>query len=410
MRRLLSRGLTALLVAFGLTLLLSWVFFRPLVRLMMTPGGSFAGAPPPSPPDYENPAHWSVLPGQKSAAFADLPGLFPAAPPAPSAPAADVFYVHPTSYVGGSWNGPVGEAALNAATDRVATRIQASAFLGCCAVYAPRYRQANGTAFTQPSPDGDRALDVAYGDVARAFAVFQARRRGAGETSERPFFIAAHSQGSILAYRLLKEQVSGHPAAKALVAAYLIGGLITRDAVARDLPDLPVCGAADQTGCLVGFNARGPAFVANEFEMDTSGEPGVDRAQLRARRVCVNPLSWQAGGPAVPAEQHIGAVFFDDKVPRVLPAFTGAECRDGALIVAPRAPVPRDFMSRLLDYALGAQNYHPIEYQMFFGPLRENASARLTAFLGRRAVAPAVPSPAAPVAPSAPAAVAPSPR
>jgi hypothetical protein len=404
MRRLLKRGLIALLVSLGLLLLVGWVFFRPLVRLAMTPGGSFARATPPSPPDYENPAHWSVLPGHQSAAFADLPGLFP---PAPAAPAADVFYVHPTSYVGGSWNGPVDDAALNAATDRVATRIQASAFLGCCTVYAPRYRQANGTVFTRPSPDGDRALDVAYGDVARAFAVFQARRRAAGATSERPFFIAAHSQGSILAYRLLKEQISGHPAAKALVAAYLIGGLITRDAVARDLPDIPVCGAADQTGCLVGFNARGAAFVPNGFEMDTSGELGVDRAQLRARRVCVNPLSWQAGGAAVPAEQHIGAVFFDDKVPRVLPGFTGAECRDGALTVAPRAPVPRDFMSRLLDYALGAQNYHPVEYQMFFGPLRENASARLTAFLGRRALAPAVPSASAP---AAPAAVAPTPR
>ena len=57
----------------------------------------------------------------------------------------DVFYVHPTSYVGARWNGPVDDPALNEATDRVATRIQASAFNGCCAVWAPRYRQANGT-------------------------------------------------------------------------------------------------------------------------------------------------------------------------------------------------------------------------------------------------------------------------
>lgn len=55
--------------------------------------------------------------------------------------------------------------AVNDATDRGATGIQATAFNGCCAVYAPRYRQANGMAFTRSSADGDRAIDVACGDV-----------------------------------------------------------------------------------------------------------------------------------------------------------------------------------------------------------------------------------------------------
>lgn len=380
MGRWLKRGLVIGLVLLGLPVLLGWVFFRPLIRRAMQPKGRFEQATPPSPPDYANPAHWSVLPGHDSTALAGLPAVFPA-PATP--PSADVFYVHPTSYLGSGWNGPVDDAAMNAATDRVATRIQASAFLGCCTVYAPRYRQANGFVFTQPSAEGDRALDVAFGDVARAFATFQVRREAAGPA--RPFIVAAHSQGSILAYRLLKEKISGQPAAADLVAAYLLGGLITRDAVAKDLPDIPVCAAANQTGCLVGFNARGPAYVANDFDMDTSQSPGVDRALLRARRVCVNPLGWQADGPAVPAAQHVGAVFFDDVMPRLLPGFTGAECRDGALIVEPRARIPRDFMSRLLDHALGEQNYHPVEYQMFFGPLRENASARLAAFLARRA-------------------------
>jgi hypothetical protein len=88
---------------------------------------------------------------------------------------ADVFYVHPTSYVGPLWNAPIDDPRLNAATDRVATRIQASAFNACCAVHAPRYRQANGTAFTHPTEDGQRALDVAYADVRAAFHHFLAR-------------------------------------------------------------------------------------------------------------------------------------------------------------------------------------------------------------------------------------------
>jgi|GEM_PF-4889713 len=68
----------------------------------------------------------------------------------------DVFYVHPTSYVGNAWNANLDDATVNAATDQGATRIQASAFNACCAIYAPRYRQANLTAFIRPSTDGMR--------------------------------------------------------------------------------------------------------------------------------------------------------------------------------------------------------------------------------------------------------------
>jgi hypothetical protein len=84
-------------------------------------------------------------------------------------------------------------------------------------VYAPRYRQANGTAFSHPSADGDRALALVYEDVRRAFDAFHARR-GPG----RPFLLASHSQGSVLAERLLREAISGTPLRDRLVAAAVV--------------------------------------------------------------------------------------------------------------------------------------------------------------------------------------------
>lgn len=51
------------------------------------------------------------------------------------------------------------------------------------------------------------------------------------------------------------------------------------------------------------------------------------------------------------------------------------------LVVSHLEKPPRDFMSRLLDRALGPGNYHPIEYQIFFVNLRKNAQVRLAAFL-----------------------------
>ncbi len=110
-----------------------------------------------------------------------------------------VFYVHPTTRVGTQWNGPWDDPMVVEGTHRGGTLIQASVFNGCCAVYAPRYRQAHGRAFTEPDSHGDQAIELAYSDVSAAFDAFlEARPEGAG------FVVAAHSQGSMLAARLLR--------------------------------------------------------------------------------------------------------------------------------------------------------------------------------------------------------------
>jgi hypothetical protein len=66
---------------------------------------------------------------------------------------------------------------------------------------------------------------------------------------------------------------------------------------------------------------------------------------------------------------------------RVLPHFASAHCQAGTLIVNLAGKPPRDFMSRILDRTLGAENYHPIEYQLFYGNLRHNAKVRVEAYL-----------------------------
>lgn len=335
-----------------------------LVRLAMTPGAPFADEAPPAAPDYADPRSWSALPERD-----DLADRAPAGAPAvdPSRAGADVFYLHPTSYVGSRWNGPVDDAKLNEATDRVATGIQASAFNGCCAVYAPRYRQASTTIFYRPSADGERAIALAYEDVRRAFDAFSARR-GAG----RPFILASHSQGSVLAERLLHEAISGTELRGQLVAAYLVGGRVTEAGLRERAPDIPPCRAPDDHGCVVAWNARGPGYVPSEFELH--------RPDPR-ERLCTNPLSWRADGAHAPAALNLGAVFLesDDPAPRV--GFADARCADGTLVVSHVGAAPRDLPSRVLDHVMGDGNYHAIEVQMFFMNLRQNASVRLAAFL-----------------------------
>ncbi len=242
-----------------------------VVLYWMTPSDAFDPSHLPAPPDYAEPGSWSALPERPDAADAEARGL-PAADQRTAG--ADVFYVHPTSYVGPLWNAPVDDPGLNADTDRVATRIQASAFNECCAVHAPRYRQANGTAFTHPSEDGRRALDVAYADVREAFAHFLARRDAA-----RPFLLASHSQGSVLAFRLLREEIAPSERRERLVAAWLIGAPLTQEAVAQELPELPPCASPEQTGCVIDGMPAGPATPPAR----SSSPPSPERSSVSTR-------------------------------------------------------------------------------------------------------------------------------
>jgi hypothetical protein len=366
-----KRWIGGTVAVLGVVGLLGAVFMTDLVLYMMTPARSFDPASAPAAPDYNEPSSWSALPDREDAADAFVPE-FPAVDQR-SAPA-DVFYVHPTTYVGSQWNGPVSDADLNTATDRVATRIQASAFNGCGAIYAPRYRQANGTAFTHPTRDGQRAIDLAYSDVVRAFQSFL-ERRGRG----RPFIVASHSQGSVLAARLLREAISGTPLREQLIAAWIVGWPISEPTLAQQIPDIPPCASADQIGCIVGWNARSPTYIPGPFEFRALGEDG-RVADDRGPHLCVNPVSGLRDGAAVGSKESRGAVFLDADPPLVAKGFASAQCRDGTLVIAEVGRAPRDFMSSLLDRALGEGNYHPIEYQMFFLDIRHNAAVRTEAF------------------------------
>lgn len=325
----------------------------------LAPTDRFDAKAAPASADYTQPDAWTALPGRDD--LADVaPVRLQRADQADTS--ADVFYVHPTSYLGSNWNGPVDDAALNAHTDELATLIQASAFNGCCSIYGPRYRQANGQAFLRPGVDGDAALELAYQDIRAAFLHFVHR-----SSPERPFVLAGHSQGSVLAARLLEQEIVGSLLSERLVAAYLIGAPID----VASLSGVRVCDSAEEVGCIVSWNARGPRFSGSTFDLGTS-----------AGSVCVNPLTWRHDEATAQADLNQGAVFLHagDGVP--LPEFADAQCRDGVLRVSQIGKPPRDVMSRLLDWMMGPENYHPIEYQLFYMNLRNNAEARVAAYLG----------------------------
>ncbi len=361
--RVWRKALWGLLGALGVLLVVFSVAIATMDRwlLVLLDPGPFDPAATPPAPDYADPSAWAALPEIEDGAdvaLSELPAIDQTKAPA------DVFYIHPTTWVGAGWNGPFDDPAVIEATERGGTLIQASAFNACCAIHAPRYRQANGRAFTHPDATSEQAFAVAYGDVSAAFDTFLER------IGERPFIIAAHSQGAMIGARLVARRIAGTPLERRMIAAYLVGAAVSADEVG-----VPVCERPTQTNCVVGWNARGPEFSPNEFEFDARAEDPM------AGRICVNPITWTTDDDVAPADRNAGAIFFDTESPAIKPAFADAQCVDGVLLVTEIGDAERDVMSRLLLYVMGPQNYHPIEYQLFYVDLRNNAVARVRAFM-----------------------------
>ena len=148
-----------------------------------------------------------------------------------------VFYVSPTTFLRRDrWNGPIDDRDQRRWL-RVFASSEASAFNGIGAIWAPRYRQATFGAFLTKAPDSAQALDLAYGDVLRAFDSFVAQI-----PASRPIILAGHSQGTVHLMRLMRERVAGKPIARRIVAAYLVGWPIS---TVTDIPalGLPACAA-----------------------------------------------------------------------------------------------------------------------------------------------------------------------
>lgn len=341
--------------------------------------GAFDPRKAPPPPDYTRESSWAALPEKDDASDRVPPGLVEA--PSPTRDLVDVFYIHPTGFGERTgWNASVEQEDQADIPVSVMLAGQASAFNGCGRVFAPKYRQATVLAFVLPllaprRTDAYQALDLAYGDVARAFDYF------IGHYSQgRPFIIASHSQGTHHALRLLWEKIDRTPLHSRLIAAYAIGLGVPKDYFERVFHDIVPCSSPTRTGCLITWDTsrEGSRFHLPRVHRypwgweHAAGKP----------RFCVNPLTWTVDEKRAPASAHLGALA-GRMVPAetnpdrcvmegISPAHTWTQCHDGRLWIAeqPRGPFHDWF---------GV--YHIYDINLFWMNLRENARVRADAYL-----------------------------
>jgi len=322
------------------------------------------------PLDYADPTSWIAGPAGPGPSAALPRGATPAA----RDPAADVFFIHPTTDRGGpnKWTMDPRDAAAGKWVDESVVARQASVFSGCCRVFAPRYRAATAAALFNPVMR-DKAFDLAYGDVERAFDEFLARY-----SDGRPFIIAGHSQGSLHAARLLETRIEGTPLQRRLVAAYVVGMNLAEGDFGRRFHHIGICRTPRETGCVVQWNSllagseltKVVAYSQSSFIQKYGDIPG-------KQTVCVNPLTFDVNRPAAPASASLGAVSGAPGFGPLDPLRSGAvaaRCDQGELVVTIAPDLSLDPLP-----GGGVMRYH--DYGLFYADIRANAVLRVAEYL-----------------------------
>jgi len=328
-------------------------------------------------PDYAEAANWAALPTTD-----DLADMIPAGIEAEdiqgSAPV-DVFFIHPTGYLHGmDWNSTMDPDSSTEENTKWMLANQASPYNGCCNVYAPRYREASIFSYlVGDEVIREQALDFAYEDVERAFDYFLENY-----SQGRPFIIASHSQGTRHGRKLLKNRIDGTDLRDRMVAAYLIGGGVTVTEIDA-MATVDACREPSDLHCAVHWATYGEGGNADEWSTDES-------------LLCTNPLSWAVDEARVDAARHRGAVVpsgqFTIEIwgkdeahgvefrPLAEPdsQHTWAQCEGGLLFVARQEDNAYSAYGRM-----PGNNYHGLDYPLFYMDIRDNAILRVDAFLAR---------------------------
>lgn len=360
-----------------------------LIEWRLLPNSAFSDTPEPQAPIYTDSNFWIAAPS-----MTDTSDLIP-----PNADTkhdlldkpVDVFFVHSTGYVGpGGWNSNMAYENSETQSLQYMLSSMASAFNGCCKVYAPNYRQAHINAFISDDTESSfNALDLAYFDVERAFDYFIKNMN-----KDRPFMIVGHSQGSLHALRLIAERVDNSALLERMVAAYTVGYWLPKDMFTRTFSNITLCENEQQTGCIVSFDSYGEGGAM--ADPVRHWYPSAWEIAPAGNIACVNPLSWSTNTERAKASLHKGAMpvefkrnfihminaenpqFIFEALPELTPELTWAQCDpSGVLHVTQQQD---NAFSNHLDSQ--DKSYHLLDYSLFYGNIRQNAIVRSVSYRG----------------------------
>lgn len=269
----------------------------------------------------------------------------------PTDTAADVFFMYPTTYtelkskdIG---NARIDDALLNAKTDYTSILYQASVFNQSCRVFAPRYRQAHIKNFFRKDKDkAEAAFDTAYADLKNAFEYYLQHWNNG-----RPIIIAGHSQGALMAERLLKDYFEGKPLQNKLVVAYALGWPVPKNYFTT----LTMCKDSLQTSCVCSWRTLRRGYIPLYMRKE------------KGNAYATNPLTWTMDNTYARRTQNKGSVLV--KFNKVFKHTTDAQVDKGLLFVKkPRFP---------WSFFYFTKNYHIGDINLFYVNIQEDVKRRI---------------------------------
>ncbi len=269
----------------------------------------------------------------------------------------DVFFIHPTTYTDETrplgWNAPINNTELAAKTDYSTILYQASIFNEAGRIFAPRYRQANLSAYfpvtAADTTEALRAFDLAYADIKAAFEFYLQHYNNG-----RPIIIAAHSQGTTHGKQLVKTFFDGTSIQQKLVAAYLVGIPVEENWFSSLKP----CESPAQTGCILSWRTFKEGYKPDYVLKETN------------KAIVTNPLTWSINDSTASRQENKGGIVtnFNQLVKKI----AGANNADGVIWTAK----PKFFGNIFFT----TKNYHVGDYNLYYLSVRDNVKERVTAY------------------------------
>ena len=250
---------------------------------LIKPEVDFNSIDSPVPPDYSDINCWAATPNIDGQQFYVPDSAYSVSKDND----VDVFYIHPTGYYEKTWNSNMDKKRSAFERTEIMLGNQASAFNGSCNIYAPEYRQATYYSFFDKDENGRRALDLAYTDIESAFDYFIEELN-----QSRPFIIAAHSQGALLAQRLINKKINNLNLQDRFICAYVIGYMIPEKFYDELFPNIKISETFNDTNCIISWSTVVEGFKRNREKTLFWRPEGWSVELMSQKVVSTNPFSW----------------------------------------------------------------------------------------------------------------------
>ena len=301
--------------------------------------------------DYSKAAHWLSIPAVVEKV--------------------DIFYFYPTAWTSTDPDNPhicaIDEPTMLTQAPEAFAR-QATAFQTVGNIYAPFYRQDNGSSI-------DRLNVIAGIPTLDAIAAFDYYIKHFN--NNRPYILVGHSQGATVLSNLLSEYMKDHPDVYSrMVAAYVIGNPIT-DAYLAANPHLKFAEGPDDTGVIISYNTQADYF----FTQDPPVPPNPVLYGMVGR--VINPINWKTDETYAAKTESLGSFMPNHSlILQTMPQYADARIDiDHGVLVCSTAEEP--FISDLETLAGFPKGvYHSFDIPLYYYDLRANAQNRVNKYLG----------------------------